>query len=54
MTRITYSMLDIMYDMAKRGFTKREIRKLLVQDIDNTLNDQFIEIQRELLEERMQ
>ena len=52
--RFTYSMLDIMYDMAKRGFTKREIRKLLVQDIDNTLNDQFIEIERELLEERMQ
>ena len=52
--RFTYAMLDQITDLVERDFTKEEIREWLVQDIDDTLNDHFIELERDWFEEGRQ
>lgn len=52
--RFTYAMLDIVTDMVEKDFRKEEIRELLIEDLDDTLNDHFIELERDWFEEGRQ
>ncbi len=49
--RFTYALLDMAMDMVEKDFTKEEIRELLIEDLDSSLNDHFIELERARFEE---
>ena len=52
--RFVYALLDRVTDMIEKDLTKEEIRELLIEDLDDTLNDHFIEMERDWFEEGRQ